>query len=98
MSLLTAPFWAVNLLIEGARATDEAAAAAATRILQKNVESRIQIYVYTQVHMHIVSILRFQVLPFMDINVLIRLIDNLLLHHKREIHEFKYKGMDFEIR
>lgn len=35
--LLTAPL-AVNLRIEGARATDEAAAAAATRILQKNVE------------------------------------------------------------
>lgn len=59
MSLLTAPFWAVNLLIEGARATEEAAAAAATRILQKNVESRVQMHVYTQVHMHIVSILRF---------------------------------------
>lgn len=31
---LTTPFWAVNLRIDGARATDEAAAAAATRILQ----------------------------------------------------------------
>lgn len=30
---LTVPFWAVNLRIDGARATDEAAAAAATRIL-----------------------------------------------------------------
>lgn len=32
-SRLTAPFWAFNLRIDGARAIDEAAAAAATRIL-----------------------------------------------------------------
>lgn len=33
--LLTAPFWLVNRRVDGARATNEAAAAAATRILQK---------------------------------------------------------------
>jgi hypothetical protein len=32
---LTAPFWVANRRIDGARATEEAAAAAATRILQQ---------------------------------------------------------------
>lgn len=34
---LTAPFWLVNLRVDGARATEEAAAAAATRILQNKI-------------------------------------------------------------
>lgn len=34
---LTAPFWLVNLRDDGARATEEAAAAAATRILQNKI-------------------------------------------------------------
>lgn len=41
---LTTPFWAVNLRIDGARATDEAAAAAATRILQNFEESYNQLF------------------------------------------------------
>lgn len=39
---LTALFWAVSLRIDGARATDEAAAAAATRILQIRKEVNTQ--------------------------------------------------------
>lgn len=38
---LTAPFWPVNLRTDGARAIDEAAAAAATRILQKRIHNKI---------------------------------------------------------
>jgi len=35
---------AVNLRLDGARATDEAAAAAATRILQSNLEEKLSTF------------------------------------------------------
>lgn len=38
--LTAAPFWPISLRLEGARATDEAAAAAATRILQKEIKQQ----------------------------------------------------------
>jgi len=43
---LTAPFRPVNLRIDGARATEEAAAAAATRILKYKI-GNIQILIYS---------------------------------------------------
>lgn len=44
---LTNPFWVANLRIDGARAIEEAAAAAATRILQHKTHDNIQILIYS---------------------------------------------------
>lgn len=92
---LTAPFWPVNLRTDGARAIDEAAAAAATRILQKRIHNKIHCHFIfhfcNTVHYcfffffgfkpYITAIESYSlILPFMHINIFICLIHNFLLH------------------